>query len=146
MSGPLPLLGLRVFVEVGRAGSVKGAAARLGVTSGAISQQIRQLEVRLDLALFERRNRELRLTAAGRRLLSDVSESFARIEEAIEANRQNQAHRRAGLTVSTTHSFAASWLVPRLGRFTAMHPHRVLRECACFGARVEGSAEHSKFP
>jgi LysR family glycine cleavage system transcriptional activator len=127
MSGPLPLLGLRVFVEVGRTGSVKSAAARLRVTSGAISQQIGKLEARLGLALFQRRNRELQLTAAGRRLLSDVSEAFARIEEAIEANQQNQAHRRGGLTVSTTHSFAASWLVPRLGRFTAIHPQFEVR-------------------
>lgn len=127
MSGPLPFLGLRVFVEVGRTGSVKGAATRLRVTSGAISQQIKQLELRLGLALCQRRNRELQLTAAGRRLLTDVGEAFARIEEAIEANQQNQAHRRGGLAVSTTHSFAASWLVPRLGRFTAIYPQIEVR-------------------
>ena len=49
MSGPLPLLGLRAFVEVGRAGSMKGAAAKLGVTSGAVSQQVKLLEARLGL-------------------------------------------------------------------------------------------------
>jgi LysR family glycine cleavage system transcriptional activator len=122
MPGPLPLLGLRAFAEVGRAGSVKDAAARLGVTAGAVSQQLKQLEAQLGLTLFERRNRELRLTAAGRRLLSGVGESFDRIEEAIEASRQNRLERRPSLTVSTTGAFAATWLVPRLGRFTAIEP------------------------
>ena len=127
MSGPLPLLGLRAFVEVGRAGSVKDAANRLGVTLGAVSQQVRQLEARLGLTLLERRNREIRLTAAGRRLLSAVAEPFVRIEDAVEAIRQGQAGGRPTLTVSTTGSFAATWLVPRLGRFTALHPHIEVR-------------------
>lgn len=127
MSGPLPLLGLRAFVEVGRAGSVKDAASRLGVTSGAVSQQVKQLEARLGLTLFERRNREIRLTAAGRRLFSGVAEPFARIEDAVEAMRQDRRGGRPSLTVTTTGSFAATWLVPRLGRFTALHPRIEVR-------------------
>jgi len=122
MSGPLPLLGLRAFAEVGRLGSMKTAAQRLGVTPGAVSQQVKSLEQWLGVALFERRNRVLRLTAVGERLLSDLSDAFGRIETALETLAQDQPDRRAGLVVSTTGSFAASWLVPRLGRFVAEHP------------------------
>lgn len=122
MPGPLPLLGLHAFVEVARVGSVKDAAARLGVTSGAVSQQVRGLEARLGLKLFERRNREVRLTDAGRRLLSDVGEPFGRIEDAVEAIRQDRIPGGPRLTVSTTASFAATWLAPRLGRFNAIQP------------------------
>ena len=121
MLGPLPLLGLRAFVEVGRAGSMKTAACRLGVTSGAVSQQVKLLERRLGRTLFERHNRAVRLTEDGKRLLDDVADAFVRIEEAVEAIRQDQVHDRSTLTVSTTASFAATWLVPRLGRFTARH-------------------------
>jgi LysR family glycine cleavage system transcriptional activator len=54
------LVGLRAFAEVGRRGSMKEAAAALGVTPGAVSQQVKLLEARLGAALLERHNREVR--------------------------------------------------------------------------------------
>lgn len=122
MAGPLPLLGLRAFAEIGRAGSMKAAAHRLGVTPGAVSQQIRSLETRLGVALFERRNREVRLTRFGESLLADLADAFGRIEDALGRIERDRARHRPGLVVSTTGAFAATWLVPRLGRFTALHP------------------------
>ncbi|HTW71282.1 MAG TPA: LysR substrate-binding domain-containing protein [Acetobacteraceae bacterium] len=122
MSGPLPLLGLRAFAEVARAGSMKSASHVLGVTPGAVSQQVKALETRLGLALFERHNRSLRLTAVGERLLADVADAFGRIETALETIAEDRAERRRALVVTTTASFAATWLVPRLGRFVAQHP------------------------
>lgn len=127
MPHPLPLLALRAFAEVGRHGSVKAGAAVLGVTPGAVSQQIKLLEVRLGVLLFERRNREIRLTPSGRHLLAPVAEAFERIEEAVDAFESRYRRRRQALTVSTVSSFAATWLVPRLGRFTARHPGIELR-------------------
>ncbi|HET6606245.1 MAG TPA: LysR substrate-binding domain-containing protein [Rhodopila sp.] len=124
MSGPLPLLSLRAFVEVGRTSSMKDAAGRLGVTPGAVSQQIKALETRLGLALFERLNRELRLTAEGRHLLDDLSEPFRQIEQAVD---RVHARHRTNLLVTTTGAFAATWLVPRLGRFTKRHPDIEIR-------------------
>jgi LysR family transcriptional regulator, glycine cleavage system transcriptional activator len=122
MPGPLPLLGLRAFAEVGRTGSVKAAARTLGVTAGAVSQQVKALEARLGLALFERRNRSLRLTDAGERLLTDLSDAFGRIESALEKLAESRGLYRPELVVSTTASFAATWLVPRLGSFVQHHP------------------------
>lgn len=122
MSGPLPLLGLRAFVEVGRNGSMKAAADRLGVTPGAVSQQVKALESRLAAKLFERRNRELRLTPNGTRLLANVGDAFDRLETALEEAERPAKPRRSRLVVSTTGSFAANWLVPRLGRFAALYP------------------------
>ena len=122
MPGPLPLLGLRAFAEVGRTGSVKTAAHTLGVTAGAVSQQVKALEARLDVALFERRNRSLRLTDAGERLLADLSDAFGRIESALEKLAESRGLYRRALVVSTTASFAATWLVPRLGGFVQFHP------------------------
>lgn len=121
MPGPLPLLGLRAFAEVGRSGSVKDAARRLGVTSGAVSQQVKLLEARLGVVLLERLNREVRLTAEGKRLFAAVAEPFDRIEDAVEAIGRRRGSTRRVLRVSTTGSFAATWLVPRLGGFTKLH-------------------------
>lgn len=127
MSGPLPLLGLRAFAEVARAGSMKTASQLLGVTPGAVSQQVKALEARLGVALFERRNRSLRLTPVGERLLTDVADAFGRIETALATITEDRAERRRALVVSTTASFAATWLVPRLGRFVAQHPRSDVR-------------------
>jgi LysR family glycine cleavage system transcriptional activator len=122
MSGPLPLLGLRAFAEAGRLGSMKAASRRLGVTPGAVSQQIKALEERLGVSLFERQNRALRLTVVGERLLAELADAFGRIESALETVTQARMDRHARLVVSTTASFAATWLVPRLGCFVAQHP------------------------
>lgn len=121
---PLPLPALRAFAEAGRLGSMKRAAEALGVTPGAVSQQVKALERRLGVALFERRNREVRLTPAGRRLLGPLTEAFGRIEEAVAAAEGTRGRRRQArrVVVSTCASFAAGWLVPRLGRFAALHP------------------------
>jgi LysR family transcriptional regulator, glycine cleavage system transcriptional activator len=121
MTGPLPLLGLRAFVEAGRGLSMQAAARRLGVTPGAVSQQIKLLEARLGVTLFERGNRSVRLTRAGGELLAGVGEAFRQIEDALGAIERGHGRERSSLAVSTTGAFAASWLVPRLGGFTGRH-------------------------
>ncbi len=118
---PLPLLGLRAFVEVGRCGSIKRAAPVLGVTPGAISQQIKALERRLGTILFERHHRLLCLSPEGARLFAELDDGFAAIERAM-ARYDGPIGRSGGVTVTTTPSLAASWLAARLGRFAAAHP------------------------
>lgn len=144
MAGPLPLLGLRAFAEVGRSGSVTEAARRLGVTPGAVSQQVKMLEARLGVVLLERLNRAVRLTEEGKRLFAAVAEPFERIESAVEAAGRRRGSARPVLTVSTTGSFAATWLVPRLGGFTKLHPRVDVRimtgpELVTVGARRDGA-------
>ncbi len=120
MTKPLPLLALRAFVEVGQRGSIKAAALALHVTSGAVSQQIRLLEERTGTTLFIRERHGLRLTEAGASVHPDLLEAFGQMERAVD--RLVETGARQTLTVSTVASFAASWLVPRLGRFTRRHP------------------------
>lgn len=125
MTAPLSLQALRVFVEVGQRGSIKAAAQALHVTSGAVSQQVRLLEDRVGMTLFTRGRQGLRLTDAGASVYPALRDAFAQIEE---AGRSLQAMRaRRTLTVSTVATFAASWLVPRLGRFTHRHPEIEVR-------------------
>jgi LysR family glycine cleavage system transcriptional activator len=117
----LPSLnGLRAFEAAARCGSVKQAAAELFVTPGAVSQQIKGLEEALGTPLFRRAGTGLRLTEAGAALYPVLHESFGQIAAALQRVR---AREQAGpLTVSVMPSFAAKWLVPRLGRFRARHP------------------------
>ncbi|WP_438858962.1 LysR substrate-binding domain-containing protein [Achromobacter spanius] len=115
-----PLQALRTFVEVGQRGSIKAAAQALHVTPGAVSQQIRLLEDRLGVVLLERERLGMRLTAAGASFHPKVQNAFLQIDQAVHA--LEAAKGGKSLTVSTVAAFAASWLVPRLGRFKQLHP------------------------
>lgn len=125
MATSLPLPALRTFVEVGQRGSIKAAAEALHVTSGAVSQQIRLLEDRLGMALFTRERQGLRLTEAGAGVHPSLLEAFAQIDKAVDTLEAFKG--RQTLTVSTVATFAASWLVPRLGRFSLRHPQIEVR-------------------
>ncbi|WP_426123289.1 transcriptional regulator GcvA [Pararhizobium sp. PWRC1-1] len=125
MNPVLPLLALRAFAETGRHGSLKKAADAMGVTAGAISQQIKQLEDRLGVMLFTRTRYGVRLTPAGEKVHPALVLAFDQIARSLDVLETVNA--RPALTVSTEPSFAASWLVPRLGRFTARHPEIEIR-------------------
>jgi LysR family glycine cleavage system transcriptional activator len=114
-----PLNALRAFEAAARHLSMKEAADELSVTPGAVSQLVRGLEQRLGTQLFRRGNRSLVLTEAGQSYFIPIRHAFRQIGE---ATRRLRVQPNAGvLTVSAPPAFAASWLVPRLGRFRAQH-------------------------
>jgi LysR family glycine cleavage system transcriptional activator len=117
----LPSLnGLRAFETSARHLSFTRAAAELNVTQTAISHQIRRLEEQLGIRLFERRTRELRLTREAAAYLPAVQGAF---EELRQATARLQRPARGGLlTVSTTASLAAKWLVTRVAAFQDANP------------------------
>ncbi|MBY5775431.1 LysR family transcriptional regulator [Rhizobium leguminosarum] len=117
----LSLISLRTFVEVARFNSMKEAAKSLGVTPGAVSQQIRIVEQRLGTALFARSSKYMHLTAEGLRLMEGLNIPFQQIQDAVEDFRHCKPKRDA-LVVTTVPSFASSWLVPRLGKFSRLYP------------------------
>ncbi len=112
-----PLNALRAFEASARHLNFRIAAEELGVTQGAVAQQVRGLEARLGTGLFERLPRGLRLTEAGRRFHAPLRRAFRLIEEAVDdLSGQRQ------ITISVTPSFASKWLVPRLSDFLASYP------------------------
>jgi LysR family glycine cleavage system transcriptional activator len=111
---------LKVFWAAARHGSFVKAANELHVTASAVSLQIRQLEDELGLKLFERTPKGLALTAAGARVLPDVSSAFEKLRATFST--LNDAEEGAVLTVSAAPSFAAKWLLPRLNRFLSANP------------------------
>lgn len=117
----LPSLnGLRAFEAAARHLSFTRAAAELNVTQTAISHQIRRLEDQLGIALFERRNRGLALTREAQGYLPAVRAAFEDLRQATA--RLQQRGRDDVLTVSTTASLAAKWLVTRVAAFQDAHP------------------------
>ena len=86
---------LRYFVAVAEEENVTRAAARLRVAQPSLSRQIRDLEEDLEVMLFARGPRSLRLTEAGRVFLSETRSVLRRLDEAVEAARVT-AHGNGG--------------------------------------------------
>ena len=114
-----PLHALQGFVAAARAGNLTRAADAMHVTVSALSHQIRLLEQRLELRLFERGPRGVRLTADGSRLLERIAPHLDALEHAV---RPFAARHDDVLTFSVIPSMASAWLVPRLGGFVERHP------------------------
>ncbi|MGZ3473782.1 MAG: transcriptional regulator GcvA [Polyangiales bacterium] len=121
-----PLNALRAFEATARHLSFTRAAEELCVTQTAVSHQVKQLESHLGKALFLREPRRVRLTRDGQAWADALSDVFARLHE---ANRRLRApsNVRPVVAVSAIPSFAARWLVPRLGKFLAKHPELDVR-------------------
>lgn len=115
-----PLKALRAFEAASRHLSFTEAAKELFVTQAAISHQVKALESFLGVALFKRLNRGLMLTAHGQSYLPAVRRAFDLIADSTA--RVMQDEEEGTLTVTVLPSFAARWLVARLGRFREIHP------------------------
>ncbi|RUM97058.1 transcriptional regulator GcvA [Pseudaminobacter arsenicus] len=120
-----PLNPLRAFEATARHGSLSKAAGELHVTHGAISHQIRALELSLGVKLFERVGQRLKLTAQGAELLPAVSSAFDGIAAATA--RMTRPSSSGSLVVSCVPALLSLWLIPRLGNFTARYPDVALR-------------------
>jgi LysR family glycine cleavage system transcriptional activator len=115
-----PLDLLRGFESAARHLSFTRAGAELFVTQSAVSRQILALEEFVGAPLFERRHKALVLTEAGQAYYRVVA---AALEQVREATRRLRETRKGHvLTVTTTVSFASTWLVPRLARFRREYP------------------------
>ncbi|QUX97261.1 LysR family transcriptional regulator [Marinomonas sp. CT5] len=109
---------IKAFESAARLNSFKEAANELNVTPTAISHQIRALEDSLNIRLFERRTRAVTLTKEGELLAATANQS---LQDLLSTINQLMGSPQT-LTISTTSSFAAMWLVPNLADFQAQHP------------------------
>src|SRR5919108_4129702 len=118
----LPALDLLVgFESAARHLSFTKAGEELYLTQSAVSRQIKELEDQLGVPLFQRRHRALALTEAGQQFYAVAAQVITTMRTATERLR-SQSGRKRPLSVTTTPSFAALWLVPRLAGFTRTHP------------------------
>ncbi|WP_027351432.1 LysR substrate-binding domain-containing protein [Halotalea alkalilenta] len=112
--------GLHIFAIAAEELSFTRAAARLSVTTGAVSQQIKQLEERLGFRLFRRHPRRLELTAEGKRLAATVSGAYTEVDD--EVRRLSHGLMSGELRLRSVPSFLSKWLMPRLPRLQARFP------------------------
>lgn len=123
------------FEAVARLGTVTKAAGELGVSTSAVSQQIRQLETQLGVKLFRREKRRLVLTLDGDRLFQTMSQAFRAIRNTHSAITRQRDMRNLTLRVSP--SFGVRWLGPRIADFAAENPS--------WNIRVDATPDFSAF-
>ena len=109
------------FEAAARHLSFTKAGEELFLTQSAVSRQIKELEDQLGVALFHRRHRALVLTEAGQQFYAAAAQVITTMRTATERLRAQSGSKRP-LSLTTTHSFAALWLIPRLAGFTRTHP------------------------
>ncbi|MCJ9752329.1 LysR substrate-binding domain-containing protein [Neorhizobium sp. BETTINA12A] len=118
------LNGLRALEAVGRLGSLQAAADELGVSVGAVSQQVIKAEAQLGQPVFQRLPKGMMPVDAARPMLARLTEGFHALSEAVAIGRRQDD---ALLTISVAPVFAARFLVHRLDRFSSLHPEIRLR-------------------
>jgi LysR family glycine cleavage system transcriptional activator len=119
-----PLAAVRVFEAVARHRNFTRAAEELGMTQAAVSYQIKLLEARIGISLFNRSKSGAELTPAAARVAPLVAGAFDSLDSAFARLRTDT---ETMLTVSCPVSFTANWLAPRLGAFQAARPSLAVR-------------------
>ncbi|RRN69592.1 LysR substrate-binding domain-containing protein [Agrobacterium deltaense] len=138
----LPLNGLRAFEASARHLSFTRAAIELCVTQAAVSQQVKGLEKRLGVSLFQRLPRGLKITAEGEALLPTVTSSFDQMATTLDRIEAGQV--RELLFLGVVGTFAVGWLLPRLKAFQKQHPFIDVR-VSTNNNRVDMAAEGLDF-
>ena len=117
----LPLNALRAFEAVGKQLSFTGGAAALSVSQSALSRHVSALEGLLGKQLFERDGGRLSLTPAGEELLAVVAKSLERIEQTMNAIRDEGVPSRA-MRLHVPPSLLQQMFMPMLSEFHREHP------------------------
>ena len=112
---------LRAFAAAGRLKSYSKAAEELGLTHGAVSHRIRELEQRLGVTLFRREGNTMVLTPAGQKLEAQVRQGLSLLEQAF-APALTRAKTTRHIVMTSVPSLASTWLLARLGEYRADNP------------------------
>jgi LysR family transcriptional regulator, benzoate and cis,cis-muconate-responsive activator of ben and cat genes len=113
---------LESFMAVAEELSFTRAAARLRLAQPPLSRHVRSLESRLGVRLFERTNRTVSLTIAGRAFYAEVREPMLRLQHAAAAAKRAAVGAVARLEVGFVSSLLGPELADLFRRFRGMHP------------------------
>jgi len=112
---------LRAFEAAGRLKSYSKAADELGLTHGAVSHRIRELEERIGVRLFRRVGNSMLLTTDGEKLHVQVRQALSLLEQAFASPAPTKTAQQR-LVITAVPSLASTWLFARLGEYRVEHP------------------------
>ncbi|WP_342241182.1 LysR family transcriptional regulator [Inquilinus sp. OTU3971] len=113
---------LNLFRAIARAGGFRRAAAELDVSPSALSHALRGLESRLGVRLFNRTNRSVTLTEAGRDLLARLEAGFGTIEIGLDELSRYRGEPAGQLKLNVLSDAARLVLAPMLTRYVTAYP------------------------
>ncbi len=116
------LQGVVSFVESAAAGSFTAAANRLELTPAAVSKNVQRLEQQLQVRLFNRSTRKLRLTAEGQAFLDKATQALRTLDEAVNDVTQASGEVAGRVRISSGIAFGRHWVLPLLPRLAQQHP------------------------
>ena len=127
---------IEAFLAVARLGHFTRAAQALHLSQSALTVQIRQLEAALGLRLFDRNNRRVALTQAGRDLVAPFERISLDVAAVLEHARDLSAHRRGAVTIAALPSIAAGVLPRAVAALARDHAGLVVRVRDAIASRV----------
>jgi DNA-binding transcriptional LysR family regulator len=113
---------LSALIAVGREQSFTKAAAKLAVSQSALSQTIRQLEIRLGVRLLTRTTRSVSLTEAGERLVGTAAPRIEEIEAELEAIGELREKPAGTIRITATEYATDTILLPKLSKLLRDYP------------------------
>lgn len=113
---------LRAFEAAGRLKSYSKAADELGLTHGAVSHRIRELEDRVGVTLFRRVGNTMQLTSEGQRLEAQVRQGLSLLEQAFEPAQAPATKPRRHIVLTSVPSLASTWLFLRMAQYRSDFP------------------------
>lgn len=112
----------KVFYYVAKCGSVTKAAGELSISQPAVSQAVKQLENTLDVSLFHRAAKGVRLTGEGELLYSYVAKGYEQIELGVKKVHQMQNMELGEVRIGASDMTLQFYLLPYLEKFHEKYP------------------------
>ena len=113
---------LRIFHAVAEAGSFTHAGETLNLSQSAISRQISALEQSINVPLFHRHARGLKLTEQGEDLYLTAHDVFHKVAMTVARLTESKEQAEGPLKITTTVGFGSVWLTPRIKEFMDLYP------------------------
>ncbi len=134
------LHGILVFLNVVEAGTLSGAARKLGVTTAAVSASLARLEKKLSVRLLDRTTRRVAMTPEGSEFYSRCSQIVKDLDDAERVVSQSGREPGGLLRVGMPQGLGRMWLIPQLPRFLRQYPAVTLEIiCRDFSAQTRDS-------
>jgi len=141
---PFEIRRLRYFLAVAEAGSFSRAADRLGVSQPNVSQQMRNLEARLRMPLFQRRGKRILLTSAGLIFQERARSILRQIENFLQELSIEPGQMRGALHLGVVPILNVALMPQLLGKFAATHPGVSLNVEEISSTEIETALEEGR--
>ena len=136
MEQSIGLKDMRAFFAIVEEGNISHAAQRLGIAQPALSRQMKRLEEKLDIKLFERGSRRIRLTEAGRLLYDRVENIIGMVDGTVREITEIGTGAKGSIRIGTITTSGAMILPELISEYHKIYPNITFEIWEAEGARI----------